>query len=609
MKKITLTGLLTYGFSLILLIAVISILSLGLFSTEKNTEKLFNQIAEIGITSIEDQLNSHLRPINNQLEYLASLIESGYIATNDSPQFNKLLQGTLAATPQVVGIAYVDEQYFARYYARDKTDVFKDYWRDNPLITHLLSAQETTTQVKWLDPVYIEGLHASIIQAYRKITLPNGKTGLLLTGVTLEKLSDIVKESAKDMRPVIFLLNSQQQLLALSSPDYHPGRFVNTDHPAPTLANLTDNHPLKAIWDASQKPSKWLKNPSIKGHSVSLDDNKWEFIYTDFAGFGHSPWTVGIYFSYDQYADIEQTFIHLLIASCCILLVMMVLAVGGARFIGNRIRHITTMFAKVGQVPLTKVPRLHKQPLQELDLLANAFNNMLDDLQSHENLRRLFGQYVPHNIAKQLIQSNGTLDPKIQKATIVFIDIEGFTALAEQISPQQLITMLNEYFSLITRILEKHDGVITQFQGDAVLAVFNINSPAEHARQALTAAIEIQQALSTTLFCNHPMRCRIGINSGEVIAGSVGAKDRLNYTVHGDDVNLAARLEGLNKEYNTRILISEATHHLAPDITCREIGKIHIRGKQRVVSVFAPNYDRNGNASKQGYVHQTADEY
>ncbi|MGI0117175.1 adenylate/guanylate cyclase domain-containing protein [Zooshikella sp. RANM57] len=606
MKKITLTGLLTYGFSLILLIAVISILSLGLFSTEKNTEKLFNQIAEMGITSIEDQLKSHLRPINNQLEYLASLIESGYIATNDSQQFNKLLQGTLAATPQVVGIAYVDEQFFARYYARDKTDVFKDYWRDHPVITHLLSAPEATKRVKWLDPVYIPGLKASIIQAYRKVSLPNGKTGLLLTGVTLEKLSAIIKESAKDMRPVIFLLNNQQQLLGLSSTDYQPGHFVSAETPAPTLANLAKNHPLKAIWGGSQTPSKWLKNPSIKGHSIALDDNTWEFIYTDFTGFGDSPWIVGIYFSYDQYADIEQTFIHLLIASCCILLVMMLLAVGGARFIGNRLRHITMMFAKVGQVPLTKVPRLKKQPLQELNLLAHAFNNMLDDLQSHENLRRLFGQYVPHNIAKQLMQSNGTLEPKMQKATIVFIEIEGFTALAEQISPQQLFTMLNEYFSLITRILEKHDGMITQFQGDAVLAVFNINTPAEHARQALTAAIEIQHALSTTLFCNHPMRCRIGINSGEVIAGSVGAKDRLNYTVHGDDVNLTARLEGLNKEYNTRILISEATHHLAPDFTCREIGKIHIRGKQRAVSVFAPNSERSSHSSGQGYVYQTA---
>jgi adenylate cyclase len=139
--------------------------------------------------------------------------------------------------------------------------------------------------------------------------------------------------------------------------------------------------------------------------------------------------------------------------------------------------------------------------------------------------------------------------------------------------------------------IEKRGGVINQFQGDAILASFNLpEADPDHAGKAIEAALEIQQVLAGHTFASGiKLRSRVGINSGEVVGGLVGTAERVNYTVHGDDVNLAARLEQLNKEHNTRILVSERTLELAgrERFKCRRIGTVATRGRQAPTVIYA----------------------
>ena len=157
------------------------------------------------------------------------------------------------------------------------------------------------------------------------------------------------------------------------------------------------------------------------------------------------------------------------------------------------------------------------------------------------------------------------------------------------------VEVLNDYFSEIVTIIEEHNGVITQFQGDAVLAIFNVPIEDEyHTLNAINTAREIIDVVSENTFCGHQLSCRIGITTGDVVAGNVGAKDRLNYTVHGDIVNLAARLEQLNKEFSTNVLIAASTVERANSFKPKrfssdyfdEIGNIQVRGKEEGVSVY-----------------------
>ena len=181
-------------------------------------------------------------------------------------------------------------------------------------------------------------------------------------------------------------------------------------------------------------------------------------------------------------------------------------------------------------------------------------------------IREIFGKYVPESVAKQIVASKGMLEPKQLKATILFTDIENFTTTAESIPPKQVVQMLSEYFPAVIEPITRHGGVVNQFQGDAMLVTFNV--PIEdplHAEKAVKAASEIQDVLKGQTFAGVELRTRIGINTGDVIAGNVGAGDRINYTVYGDAVNVAARIEQLNKELGTLVLISESTVDLLRD--------------------------------------------
>ncbi len=205
-------------------------------------------------------------------------------------------------------------------------------------------------------------------------------------------------------------------------------------------------------------------------------------------------------------------------------------------------------------------------------------------------IREIFGKYVPESVAKQIVASKGALEPKLLKATILFTDIENFTRTAESIPPKQVVQMLSEYFPAVIEPITRNGGVVNQFQGDAMLVTFNVPiADPLHAEKAVKAALGIQEVLKGRTFAGIELKTRIGINTGEVIAGNVGAGDRINYTDYGDAVTLAARLEQLNKERGTLVLMSESTVDLLSDkIAVEPLGELVIRGRSNLVRVFKP---------------------
>lgn len=230
----------------------------------------------------------------------------------------------------------------------------------------------------------------------------------------------------------------------------------------------------------------------------------------------------------------------------------------------------------------------------ELGVMAQSFNRMAERLEEQAFIRDTFGKYVPETVAAAIVSKREPLAPKQATATILYADIEDFTAIAEQLEPPGVVTMLNEYFSTIIEPIEENEGVVNQFQGDAILATFNVPiADADHADKAVAAALRIREAVRNRKFGAVELRVRIGINTGTVVAGNVGSAGRLNYTVHGDAVNLAARIEQLNKTYGTDLLISGDTVAMlksAPPL--REIGEVMVRGKTRSVSLYGLDEQR-----------------
>ena len=158
-----------------------------------------------------------------------------------------------------------------------------------------------------------------------------------------------------------------------------------------------------------------------------------------------------------------------------------------------------------------------------------------DVVEQLDFIREIFGKYVPESIVKEIIASKGVLEPTLRKATILFSDIESFTSTAESLPPKQVVQMLNEYFPTVIEPITRNGGVVNQFQGDAMLVTYNVPlEDPKHADNAVKTAIEIQDLLKDRTFAGISLRTRIGINTGDVIAGNVGAGNRINYTVYGD---------------------------------------------------------------------------
>jgi len=210
-------------------------------------------------------------------------------------------------------------------------------------------------------------------------------------------------------------------------------------------------------------------------------------------------------------------------------------------------------------------------------------------------VKKLFGQYVSRDVFKQLIAdpSSAKLGGHRREMTVLFSDIRGFTAITERGAPEEIVGMLNEYFSRMVEIVFRHHGTLDKFVGDMVMALFGapLDDP-DHAEHAVEAALEMQDALFEL---NDRWQAQgramfdigIGINTGPMIAGNLGSEAIMSYTVIGDAVNLGARLESLNKDYGTRIIISETTRAgLGGRYLLRPLGEVVVKGKTQPVAIF-----------------------
>jgi len=237
---------------------------------------------------------------------------------------------------------------------------------------------------------------------------------------------------------------------------------------------------------------------------------------------------------------------------------------------------------------------LNAAPLQDTEGALLGCTLLLEDITEDKRVRATMARYMTAKVAEQVLAAGeAVLGGRSQNATILFSDIKGFTGIAEVLGPQDTVSMLNEYFTEMVEIVFAHNGILDKYIGDAIMAVFGTPfASAQDADNAVHAAILMQQALAE-LNRRRARRgmpqfeVRIGINSGDVVAGNIGSARRMDYTVAGDGVTAPARLEGANKYLGTRILISGSTREqLREPFRLREIDLLRVSGKLAPVPVF-----------------------
>jgi class 3 adenylate cyclase len=225
----------------------------------------------------------------------------------------------------------------------------------------------------------------------------------------------------------------------------------------------------------------------------------------------------------------------------------------------------------------------------EMGTLARSFNDMVSGLEERERLREAFGSYVDPDVADRVMAEGTNLDGEEVEVTVLFIDICDFTAFAENASARETVDFLNDFFGLVVPILIGNGGHANKFIGDGVLGLFGAPERLpDHADRAVRAALEVAESVEKRY--GGELHIGIGVNSGPVSAGTVGGGGRLEFTVIGDPVNVAARVEAATRAMGDTILVTESTRALmdAPDIRLESRGSLPVRGRSEPVKVYAP---------------------
>ncbi len=578
--RIPLTAITVFGTGGLVAVTVAIVLYLGFSQAAETTRRYWANQAETLINSMDSGLDAHLRPVREQALWVArDLNDLSVPAALDDYMF-----GVLAATPQVAGVAVIRPDGATRRWHRAERLAISEDWSQKPWFDDYLNQVETSRGPTWREPIFTDTLSVTTLLHDVPLRDATGQfTGVFAQIVPVHELSHYLVQTDWGASITPFVLYDRNQVLA------HP--LIVPDPQRISLPELDgfEDPVLRRIWtpdEADPFISRELADTQAAG--LFFDEEFYMFLYRDIERYGPTAWTLGAYIVPSQLDGGEVERIRrAALAGLLVLIVGTALAVLAGRGVSKPITSLVAATEAVERGDFDAVRPVRASRIRELDDAREAFEHMVRGLRERRLIRDTLGRFVPEKVAASLLAGGGKLEVQQAEATILFCDIEAFTALTESLGPAGIVNLLNRYFSAMVEILERRGGIVTQFQGDAILATFNVPVADEaHAAQALAAAEEMLECVAQQTFDGQSLAIRIGINTGPVVAGAIGAHERLSYTVHGDAVNLAARLEELNKEFETRLLLSEHTAASIPQPALRCVGETAVRGRSGAIRVY-----------------------
>ncbi|MRG70508.1 HAMP domain-containing protein [Alphaproteobacteria bacterium HT1-32] len=586
---------LAIAFCLLIILSVGGMTAFSLSTLQQATQDQISKRASQDIEATVERLRDQLQPARNQVERIAKLLSDKRLYPDEKSQLTDVLQGALVATPHINAVLVVEPDFRAlialQEQPSDASVIFSNE-ENNPVIRRAMTQARTSDEAFWGTPIYVPevGTLINVVKAFR---IDGEFAGFVASTVKVTELSAQMANRRSEITTGTFILwNSDRMLAHAKMTDPH-GFGISQDKPLPLVADVGD--PVVTAFVGNQFMVTDLFSPETYPNLkvIELPGRDWPYIiaYRDIQEFGQPVWTVGVYVNGEAFNAERWLLTTVGLAGGGVL----ILGIIAALWLGMRISRPVQLLAETAEQIAVQDPE-HIEPMRpsrirELDQASDAFNRMIAGLKDRAFLRATFGKYVPESVASQILENRTFVqEPRLRNATVMFTDIAGFTTLCENLTPAQTIEVLNDYFSAVVEPIEANGGVIQQYQGDAMLATFNIPTDRPgHADDAVKAAIRIEQILSERTFGpGIPIKTRIGINTGDIVGGTVGAGGRLGYTVHGDPVNIAARLEVMNKDLGTLVLISDATRRqITIPVEFEMMGELGIRGKQHTVTVYS----------------------
>lgn len=553
----------------------------------RSTQALIGHQTEALLDALEHRLEARLRPVDEQADWIAGALGDGRIDLARAAELDTFMFGVLGATPQVSDIGIVDAAGRAQRWRRGERGALREDWSARAEVREWLAAGRAQPGRAWRPLLWKPAERTPSLLHQVPLHRAGEFIGVLGQVVPIAKVSEDLAVFAAEYEVTPFVLDAADRVLA------HPAlaqRRADTPGPLPSIAELGDRvlERMRSPDGAAAMLGRLKRAQAVRAR---IDGRQFVYVYREIAPHGGQPWTIGVHLdpvAGGQRAEMLRV-VWSIAAGLAVLVVAVALAAVGGRRLGRPIEALARAAAAVREGRLAEVGPLPRSRIAELDDAGRSFGEMLEGLRERNLIRATLGQFVPEQVARELLAGGGRLEPIEAKATVMVCDIEEFAALTDSLGARRTIEFLNAYFEILVAIVERYQGVITQFQGDAILAVFNVPIAAsDHGANALRAALEIVRAADSQAFAGVRARNRVGLSTGRVVAGAVGAAGRLTYTVHGNAVNLAARLEQLNKEYGTRILLSDKTAERCPQFALRKVADAQIRGYAEPIALYTP---------------------
>ncbi len=579
---IRITVLLTLAISGLVALAVGAVLLVNAYSNYQNTMQLFERTAKLVVNSVEQGVRAHLEPANDVLIHLQHLAHDGSLDHQSQKEVEAMLRGALAAPTQIYGIDFWDMKLQKTEAFHSDHEVLIEHTDDskNFELKALLSSLKGFDQIYWDSPFYEDG--ETYLVAYTLLHHESHQIGSSATGVSVTALTELVTELGGQHGMTAFLAYDENHVLAHPDLNLPQVRASVSAHDA--LLHVDElTTPLLSQLLSSQSGREFEKDGFVIRRYKSADGAYFLFS-KQLRGFSHRPMTIGVYSRADQINEQLKRMLISLIMGGLLFVTSIIAAIILARSMATPIKQVSAAASQIGKLELDNVTPLPRSRIKELDDQATAFNRMLEALY-------WFRTYVPARLVQSLVFGDGKSLAASRKEdlTVMFTDIIGFTTMSEAMAPEEVAALLNKHFEAINQGIEKTGGTLDKYIGDSVMAFWGApEKQKDHAVRACRAALLIDKELQST----SDLRIKIGIHSGPLIVGNIGAKARMNYTVIGDTVNVCSRIESLCGELDdgkggSMILISDATKEaLGDDFITVRVGEFSVKNRAETVSVW-----------------------
>jgi class 3 adenylate cyclase/HAMP domain-containing protein len=562
-----------------------------------NARKLTLDLGDAELSRISSTVNAQLQPAADQARFLADYISRGRVSPGDNRRLQDLLLGSIGAVRQLAGVGFVRPDLTmirataiaqGRSYVAEMLDL-----SGNAAIAAMMQQAKTTRVPFWAGPLrFAEDDGELLLVAVAPVSGENNRfMGIIGAAVSLRAASTRLAAIAGGGRRVPFVVTDAGRIIMHSSLEI--GEIL-TDSKA-ALPQISDGFdPVLAAmpWPPRDMIDADIENrpPNVGVAEATVGDTDYFVIFRHIDGFGDTPWYIGYHVKQSWADDILETVNSVIPFAALMIGIAILIAFFLGRAIGKPIHEFANISRRIAQMDLDVKPSKGSR-ITEFDMASEAQGAMRNGLVWLSN-------YIPRTLAPVLLQSGEAMVSREANIVVMFTDIVGFSGIAEGRDADKLAALLNRHFALLGAVIEEQGGTIDKYIGDSIMAFWGAPLDQEdRAERAIRAAVAIARKLQADNARRarkglKPIRIRMGLHQGPALVGNIGAPGRVNYTLVGDTVNVAQRLEQFGREVDDGsvdaviVISAELAGNMPEGVVSVDLGEHSLPGRSSAEHLY-----------------------